>query len=315
LTAPKISYVYGGGANPEFSTIAELRDALLASYPAAAFYGAPVVGVNRDDTAPAWGWVKKLLRTRTDWWPALGIALQHAAQDGGELARIALADLLESYQESVVLLEWTEPIARQWPDVRATTTGTALGRPDYRLATIVAGERKLWDEQQSADVEIEGLGPGGTYLAVDVKTAADLEAVLATSAKAGNPGDGEGPWSWLFTELLFHHGMQPWIPAVCAKFAAGSDAEVRAMLDWFFEEHDLWRCLDLLEGWSLSPPPWWNKSADTKPPGWRYPVRRGNVPDASTLGDIALGVLSRARGQAGTRPIVDLTPIFGGRAA
>jgi hypothetical protein len=315
VTPNKISYSYHGGVKPSFSTIAELRDALLASYPAAAYYGAPVVGIHRDDTAPAWGWVQRLVQTRTDWWPAVGIALQHAAQDGGDLARIALADLLECYQETVVLLEWTEPIARQWPDVVAGKSGAAFGQPDYRLATIVVGQRTLWDSQRSTEIGIEGIGPGGKYLHADVNTAADLEALLATSAKAGKPSGGEGPWSWLLHELLFHHEMQPWVPAACAKFAAGSDAEVRAMLDWFAEDHDLWRCLDLLEGWSVSPPPWWNESVDTKPRGWRHPIREGHVTGTKILGEVAIGALSSARGQAGTHPIVDLAPIFGGRPA
>jgi hypothetical protein len=296
--ANKISYAYAN-SQYAFSTAAELRDALLASYPGAAYLGAPIVLVNRDDPAPAWGWVRELLRTRTDWWPALGIALQHAAQDGGDNARIALADLLEGFQEAVVLLEWTEGIAKQWPDAKAGITGTSLGRPDYRLETIVAGQRKLWNGQQGAEVSIEGLGPGNTYLTVDVKTAADLEALLATSAKAG----GDAPWSWLFSELLFHHRMQPWVPAACAKFAAGSDAEVRAMLDWFSEQHDLWRYVDLLEAWSRTPPPWWSAPAAKK----HHPIR-GSA-DAKTLGDVASGVLSRALGQAGTSPTVDLVPI------
>ena len=308
----KLSYRY---ANIEhsFSSVSELRDALLASYPGAAYLGSPIVLVNRDDPAPAWGWLVELLRTRTDWWPAVGVALQHAAQDGGDNARIALADFLDTYQESVVLLEWTEPIASQWPDVRAGISGATFGHPDHRLATIVVGQRRLWDDQQSAKVEIEGLGPGGTYLAVDVQSEADLEALLAKSAAAGNR-EGNGPWDWLVSELLFHHAMQPWVPIACAKLATGSDAEVRATLDWFSEQHDLWRHLDLLDGWSHTQPLWWSQPSDKKPAGWRYPVRT-HASSARTLGEVALAVLARARAQAATRPIVDLAPSFGGRPA
>lgn len=308
----KIAYRYANSEH-SFSSVSELRDALLGSYPGAAYLGSPIVLINRDEPAPAWGWLVELLRTRTDWWPALGVALQHAAHDGDDNARIALADFLDTYQESVVLLEWTEPIASQWPDARAGISGTTFGHPDHRLATIVVGQRRLWDGQQSAKVEIEGLGPGGTYLAVDVKTEADLAALLATSAAAGNR-DGKGPWDWLVSELLFHHEMQPWVPAACAKLAAGSDADVCAMLDWFFEQHDLWRHVDFLDGLSRTPPRWWNEPSDKKPPKWRYPART-HASSAKTLGDVALSVLSRARGQAATPPIADLAPIFGGRPA
>jgi hypothetical protein len=293
----KISYSFARDIK-EFSTIAELRDVLLASYPGAAYLGAPIVLINRDDPVPAWGWLVKLLRTRTDWWPAAGIALQHAARDGGDLARIALADFLASYRESVVLLEWTEPVATMWPDVPAGQSAD----PDQRLGTIVARQRTLWDVRQDSVIHAA------------TKAAADLEAELASDAKAGRPSGGVGPWSWLVIELLFHPEKQPWIPAACAKLAAGTDAEVRAVLAWFVEEHDLWRHLNLLEGWHQSPPPWWDEPADKRPRGWRFPFRRWNVPGAKTLGDVALGMLYRARGQTATRPIVDLAPIFGGRA-
>lgn len=308
----KISYRYANSEH-SFSSVSELRDALLASYPGAAYLGSPIVLINRDDPAPAWGWLVELLKTRTDWWPALGVALQHAAQDGGDNARIALGDFLDTYQESVVLLEWTEPIASQWPDVRAGLSGTTFGHPDHRLATIVVGQRRLWDGQQSAKVEIEGLGPGGTYLAIDVKSAADLESLLAKSAAAGNP-EGKGPWEWLVSELMFHHEMQPWVPVACATLAAGGDAEVRATLDWFFEQHDLWRHLDLLDTWTRTPPIWWTQPSDKKPPRWRHPIRT-QASSAKTLGEVALSVLTRARAQAATRPTVDLAPIFGGRPA
>ena len=72
MAANKISYSYAAGVYPQFSTVAELRDASLASYPDAEYFKAPVVGVNRDDTAPAWGWLATLLRTRTDWWAVHG---------------------------------------------------------------------------------------------------------------------------------------------------------------------------------------------------------------------------------------------------
>lgn len=307
---------------PAFSTASELRDALLASYPDAAYFGgAPVVGINRgDETAPAWKWADELLRQRTDWWPALGIASQHAAQDGGDVARVALADFLEHSHDSKALLEWTEPMAKLWPDARAVTSATSFGNPDYRLATIIAAQRQLWDKQQNAPISVGGLAPDGGWVTVDVKTQADLEALLAKSARIGQRQSfdalpTEGPWSWLVSELVVHSWMRPMAPVACARFGAGTDAEVRATLDWFTDEHDLWRYVSVLEAWSRTPPSWWSEIADAKPPGWKYPVRGWLADKPKTLGDIARAALSRARNQAATAPKIDLAPIFGGRAA
>jgi hypothetical protein len=117
--ATKIQFRYAPSVNPEFSTASELRDSLLASYPDAACFKAPVVGRGRDDTAPAWGWAPDLIRTRSDWWPALGIALQHAVHDGGDLARTAFATLMADFRDVLALLPWTEPLAEALPDVLA----------------------------------------------------------------------------------------------------------------------------------------------------------------------------------------------------
>lgn len=289
------------------SSTSELRDALLASYPDAAYYGAPVARLHRDDTQAAWTWLMGLVCKRSDWWPAIGIALQHAAQDGGDPARIALADFLESFQHTIVLLQWTEPLDKQWPDAVATCRGTGWGEPDYRLTTILAGQRKLWDMcKGEVTVAVEGAGEGGEWLIADVKTQADLESVLVTTAKVGKHG---GPWHWLLSALLFRSALEPMVVDACAKFASGTDAEVRAMLDWLYEEHDRWRYVDLLETWSRTKPAWWNASADTIPPGWRFPIRDRS---AKTLGEAALRVLERARTQSSTKITNDLAPIFGG---
>jgi hypothetical protein len=295
------------------SSTSELRDALLASYPDAAHYGAPVARLNRDDTQAAWTWLLGLVRKRTDWWPALGIALQHAAQDGGDLARIALADFLESYQHSIALLEWTEPMAKQWPDAVATCRGTGFGEPDYRLATILTAQRALMDlSKTDTRMAVEGAGANGDWLIVDVQTQSDLESLLAASAKVEKYGGANGPWHWVISQLIFRPSLEPMMVGACEKLAAGSDVEVRAMLDWFFEEHDLWRYVDLLEGWNRTPPAWWNAPAGTVPPGWRFPIRGEG---AKILGDVVVRAVLRAREQAGTKMTIDLAPIFGGRAA
>lgn len=297
------------------SSTSELRDALLKSYPDAAHFGAPVVAINRgDETAAAWTWLIGLVRKRSDWSSAIGIALQHAAQDGGDLARGALADFLESFQQSIVLLEWTEPMAKLWPDAIATMRGTSFGQPDYRLATIIDAQRKLWDMvQPETRLSVEGAGPNGDWLIVDAKSQGDLESLLAASAKVEKYSGGEGPWHWLLSELMFHPWLEPMMVKACAKIgASGSDVEVRAMLDWFFVEHDLWRYIDVLESWTRTPPSWWKAPADTVPPGWRFPIRGEG---AKTLGDVALRTLERARAQASTKMAIDLQPIFGGRTS
>jgi hypothetical protein len=168
-----------------FSTASELCEALLASYPGVDFFGAPVAGKPHDrdhETAPAWGWLGQLVGTRTDWIPAIGIALQRATEEGLEHARTALADLLVSCEDSAVLVEWTEPIARRWPDVH---TSGARGYPwrDERLGDLVARQRARWTALQSAAV-----------------SPSDLEARIATSVRAR----ASPPWEWLRTALLAH---------------------------------------------------------------------------------------------------------------
>ena len=307
---PKISLVFPSEAlpriEPSFATASELRDALLTSYPDAAFFNAPLLGITRGrdiDTFPAWGWVSRLLRTRSDWWPSIGIALQHAVRDGGELAQKALADLLETHStETIVLLDWTEPIADQWPDVRAPSAA-AFGQPDHRLATIVSRQRALRDAQPALEVQIFD-GKKGSASPARVTTEAELDSALARCARAGMPGaPDEGPWSWLASASLLHPSLAPMIPLACARFADGPHVE--AMLDWFADHFDSWRYVDLLDGWSRTPPPWWNEPARRrKPRGW---TRRPRWSQAhQTLGDVARAASSEAHTQAATPPIVDL---------
>jgi hypothetical protein len=291
------------------ATTTQLRDALLSSYPDAAYFGAPVIGSNRDETKAAWTWLLGVLRRRSDWWPAVGIAVQHAVTDGGDLSRGALADFLESYQHSIVLLDWTEPLGKLWPDATATHRGTGFGEPDYRLATIVAAQRKLVDLcDNETQIAVEGIGPDGGWLVADLRTQSELEALLATSAKVGKHGDrGEGPWHWLLSKLIFRPSLEPLVVGACEHFANGTDAEVRAMLDWFFAEHDLWRYRSLIESWNQRPPSWWDAPADTIPPGWHFPVR---AEGSKTLGEIALRALGRAREQAAAQLTIDLPRLY-----
>jgi hypothetical protein len=307
----KLTFHYAN-SDHSFSSVAELRDALLASYPGVGFLGRPIVLINRDEPAPAWGWLVDLLRTRTDWWPAVGVALQHAANDGGDHARIALADFLDTYLDSIVLLDWTAPIAAHWPDVVAGLSGSNFGQPDHKLATIIAGQQQLVAGQRDAAVELEGLTADGGYAAFEVKTEAELAALLARAAAAGVV-DGNPPWAWLVGELEFHPELRPWLPAVLTGLAGagegGRDLEVAAMLDWFSEQHDLWRHLDLLDAWQRITPTWWSTPADKKPANWRQPVR-SLAGGARTFGELATAVLARAQQQAQTAPVIDLQRLF-----
>lgn len=302
----KISYDYFG-INPSFSTATQLRDALLAAYPDAEFFRGPITGVRVGydiDAAPAWGWLKQLLRTRTDWWPAVGIAVQHAAQDGGEMARQAVADLLATCEESAVLLEWTEPVAAQWPDTR-TSASSGCNVPDARLADLVARQHTALAERERAPVAIPGLPER------DAKTAEELESLLTISLEQ----IPEGPWYWLVSELIYHPWIRPLMPAICEKFSRRDSRQLRGMLDWLFDQHDLWRHFELLDDWSQQEPAWWNESLNPGH-GYRNPLRMKLVPDARILGHLVWGARKSAVMQRETPPIVDLpaNPSFGGPA-
>lgn len=308
IASVKLAHAYAD-VRRSFSSTSALRNELLASYPGASHLGAPIVLIDGDRPAPAWGWLLPLLRTRSDWWPAIGVAIQHAADEGGDLARIALADLLESHQEAVVLLPWTEAIAERWPTSKSGLVATTLGWPEFTLASIVRGERKLWNEVSLADVAVEGLGPDGGWLSTAVRSAEELTALLARAAAAGTTGSDDGAWGWLLSTLLFHHELRAWMVPAAEELGSGSDLEVAALLDWFSREHDLWRHLSLVERWAATPQPWWNRPSAEVPEGWRHAIRQPD-PAARTLGEVALGTLERARAQAETAPVLDLPRLW-----
>ena len=314
-TGPKIRIFYAGGVNPEFATVSELRDSLLASYPAADFFRAPVVDKGGENLVPAWGWVIKLIRMRSDWWPAIGIALQHAVTDGGELARTAFADLLAEFRDSLVLLPWTADVAAAMPDVRARGSGTGWGVPDLRLETLVRDQTKYVDHLKATSDEVSLLGYGkrGKLIEGRLTSEADLRALLEETAKAGQFPDGDkGPWSWLGFELRTH---EDWLRSAFVRVAATIDAAdeplVFALLDGVSEEQDLWRLEPLLAGWDANPPAWAKTAANHKPKGWRRTIRSSHWPDVQTLGDVAQSALWRAGGQVATPPVVDLPQLFG----
>lgn len=295
-----------------FSTASELRDALLASFPDADYAGGPFVMVNQDEAAPAWGWVTDLIHQRTDWREALGIALQHAAHDGGDLARTALADLTANFKESIVLLEWTSPLAQRWPDVKATRCATGWGGNviNPRLADVVAEQKAQWTSVANSDQAfLDGFGPKSAPVVGKIVDAPSLQSLLAQTAKAGRFPDGKGPWSWLANELLYRTWLPPALePSMTAVVNGGGTTEVCALLDWMSEQCDLWRFVRLLDGWSATPPPWWSQPANMKPSGWQQAIRAADWADVSTLGNVAKQMLARAQAQAATPARIDLQP-------
>lgn len=309
----KIRIVYARGVNPEFGTASELRDCLLASYPDADFFHAPVVDKGGDNVAPAWGWVIELIRMRTDWWSAIGIALQHAVTDGGDLARTAFADLLAEYRDSLVLLRWTAELAATIPDVRARGTGTGWGAPDLRLETIVRDQIAYVAHLKArTEVALLGYGKGGKIIEEPLTNESELRALLEQTAQAGQFPDGEnGPWSWLGFELRTH---DDWLRSAFARVVStidhSNEPQIFAFLDWVSEEQDLWAFEAILQGWYDSPPPWASTAANKKPKGWKRTIRSSHWPEVKTLGDVARQALWRAKKQLATPPVSDLPVLY-----
>jgi hypothetical protein len=301
-------YSYG------FSTVSELRDALLASYPDAAVFGKPIIGWHRDESAPAWGWVNDLILMRSDWWPSIGIALQHATTNGGEFARIALAELCGHYKQSIALLPWTAPLAALWPDRRAVTSAaTGMGRPDFRLDAIIRDHRKLVEGMASdrGTTSLIKYGEGGDYIVnAQFRNEKDLKALLEKCAKAGQFPDGDGPWSWLFNEFMYWPDWtRPAFVQIVKKIDINDMTMVCALLDWFSEKQDLWQHFALLQSWLAQHPAWWDTSSDMLPPGWKKPIRNSSA--GKTFGTLVVEILRRAKWQVATPPVLDLPLLYG----
>jgi hypothetical protein len=314
----KINLRYAPGVNPSFASASELRDSLLASYPDAAKFGRAVVGKDVDRTEPAWGWAIDLIHKRSDWVPALGVALQHAVTDGGDDARVALVDLLAHFTDSIAVLPWTSPLARLWPDVRAESAGTGWGRPDFTLAAISRDQAKYVSDVKAGKAKafLNGYGVGGKPIIGPLTDEKELRALLAESARAGqSPGGNTGPWSWLGFKLMLGDA---WLRPAFVRIVQTVDADdlesVLALLDWFTDERDLWQFTALLESWVAHPPSWWGTLANTKPTNWKRTIRSSFWPGADTLGDVAVETLRRAKWQVVTPPVVDLPELHGPRS-
>jgi hypothetical protein len=113
---------------------------------------------------------------------------------------------------------------------------------------------------------------------------------------------------WLLPELLFHDWIRDAIVAAVSRLVVGTQPATYAALDWMSDQWDLWRFLPLLDGWRRSPPPFFQAPARSRPAGWRRPIRPAAWSNVKTLGDIALQLLTKARAQANTPPVLDLAP-------
>jgi hypothetical protein len=106
-----------------------------------------------------------------------------------------------------------------------------------------------------------------------------------------------------------------WLRQSCERIVHDIDhddeAMVFAMLDWFSEEQDLWRFVQLLDGWRLHPPWRWGTRATTTPTGWQRNIRSAHWPNVNTLGDVAIEALRRAKWQVVTPPVIDLPLLYG----
>lgn len=320
-TGAKIRLHHALNVDPEFATASELRDSLLASYPEAAQTGVPLVRRNRgEDSAPAWGWVNDFLLMRSDWWPAIGIALQHAATDGGELAQTALVELLGHFNASIALLPWTAPMAELWPRRRTVNVpATGWGSPDDSLKAIIRDQKKYVVDVRAGDgrVFLDGYGMDGGDIIKPLSNEAELRALLVETAHAGQtPGGGTGPWSWLAFEFLIgDEWLRPAFVKIVNTLDHADEAMVFALLDWFSEEQDLWKLAQLLNAWHGRPPSWWSTPANAKPTGWKRTIRSSFWPDVKTLGDVATEALRRAKWQVVTPPVIDLPQLYGASIA
>jgi len=296
VTAIAISF---GSLRFSLRSASDIRDALLASFVDEAYAGGPFVMVGREDAQPAWLWAGEIIRTRSDWWQSVGLALQHAAHDGGDRERTALVDLLANERSSAVLLEWTEPLARRWPDARSTRSNTNWGgAQEARLVDVIRDQRKYLDNGASDEREVV-IEENGKVRVFDLTSPAQLQDLLSSTATRGDRG-GHPPWQWLTDEVLF----RPWVPTALPGIVAGltRDVEVCALLDWLSDGWDLWRFVAMLDGWRTTPPAWFAAPAKTKPPGWKRPVRPATWSSVKTLGDIALQLLTRARAAVAAPP-------------
>lgn len=248
------------------------------------------------------GGLKDALRLRSDYAEIIGVALQYVVKERGDVARLALDDLLnEDPYVVLALLEWLTPLA--------------VGKTDD-LAKRIAELQVRWDEAEETGIAIRWHDPKTTATCT-VSSEAELEHALRMTAQHGwvcaisTNFVEPGPWSW----LRIHAHAHRWLPAatsrVIAKIAQdpkSTKREMHAMLDYFQDRFDLWRHRDLFTAWAKKPPPWWTDTARVrKPTSWFCPIRWNK--SLGTLGDVASAAHATADEQAATPPELDLVPL------
>jgi hypothetical protein len=299
-----------------FRTAAELRDALGEALAEGRRYGTPIIRLDRETEVGAWRWVGQLMKRRTDWHEAVGLALQHAVLDGDDLTRKAFVDLLACEVVSIFLLPWTEPVFEAMGDLEGTHTLTGWGLPEQgttsipRLERVIAAQKEYHRvlHEPGRDVLLEGFrGPKSTD--VSMSTPDDLRRHMRSSARRGRFVEtewGSGPWSWLNHEVLFTDWVDAALDTVLPEFVGGSEEEVLALLDWLYDQQNLWRRKPVLDALEASAPPWWGQSASTRPASWQQSIRPSFGFD--TLGEVVQQLSKLAREQLDTPAVTDLKP-------
>lgn len=305
-----------GARELAFHSASELRDALLLALEEGKEYGQPLVRVGRDDDEPAWLFVGRLLRQRSDWLACAGLALQHAVRSGGPLAQKAFVDLLACDPITVLLLPWTGPLAAELGPLMGTRASTGWG---VREGSSAPWLDLVMQEQQRYFALLTDpartVSPGGPQRRgeVPLPDAAALESLLRKTARTGRFAPtpwGTGPWAFLHQELLF----RSWVPEAVTRLLpalwSGTPAERAAALDFLADGQDLWRWRGPLLGMRDARPDWWTVPVSQKPEGWRRSLRpfAPGPTRAETLGDLVSGLGKLAQAQADTPPLADLPP-------
>jgi hypothetical protein len=300
----KINLASGAG-DEAFATASELGHCLLLS-----------LLISPSNPYPSWAWLNNLIRTRSDWWPSIGVAMQFAALQGALLECAApLSNLLASSRETVALLPWTTGIAENYPDIGAKHTETGWGAADLRLETIIQDQTAfvaIAKQQQGKETSLIGYGDRGSTIQGSLTNESNLRKLLDASAHAGQfPDENRGPWSWLGFELIIGGAyLHSNFLKIVATMATADLFNICALLDWFFEQRDLWTFISIIEGWEAANPSWWNLPVQTKPQGWMQNMRSCSWPGVTTLGDIALYALARGIEQRNTPSVLDLSNVF-----
>ena len=290
----------------------DLVGAMQASLAQAGYHGGkPLVVVGRDVSVPAWEFVVDLARKDALWRSSCGVALQHAVSNGGDLEQTAFADLLANYRASMLLLDWTVPLAARFPNARATRahTGMGGGAQDPTVAAVIAEQQALFPLITSPDREAVLAGDK----LVAVPDAAALAALLDQTAAQGRPvehGFGTGPWGWLHEEVFLRDWVVGALVSYVERVFAGRDiAPVAAALDWLSDGHRLEAFVDVLRKAATAAPSWVTEAARTKPPRWTRPIRPATWSGVATYGDVLIR-LTTAATNAATPPREDLARLF-----